>query len=176
MAIAKRAFSFNYKIIKKGNKENDPSLWIGATSLSAIDRVKISPMIIHLLCLLSYLFTYSSLFPLAFHSTPSFRQLILQTFVFSSSFLLSSKIKRSLIRSRRKVKKKEKSGTFSWISWPAEISIYIGPVGGACSATCSPRLIRSVCVREINNPDMPLAASLQRNLYTRRFITGETIL
>lgn len=108
MAIAKRAFSFNYKIIKKGNKENDPSLWIGATSLRAIDRVKISPMIIHLLCLLSYLFTYSSLFPLAFHSTPSFRQLILQTFVFSSSFLLSSKIKRSLIRSRRKVKKKRK--------------------------------------------------------------------
>lgn len=120
MAIVKRAFSFNYKIIKKGNKENDPSLRIGATSLRAIDRVKISPMIIYifpLLCLLWYLFTYSSLSPLVFHSPRLFVNLFSRSNVrlLPFFFLLSSKIKRSLIRSRRKAKKKKKkeSGTFS---------------------------------------------------------------
>lgn len=114
MAIVKRAFSFNYKIIKKGNKENDPSLRIGATSLRAIDRVKISPMIIYnIFSRFSaffgiYLLTRPFLHSFSIHPVFSSTYSPVQTFVCFLFFLLSSKIKRSLIRSRRKAKKKKK--------------------------------------------------------------------
>lgn len=109
----KRAFSFNYKIIKKGNKENDPSLRISATSLRAIDRVKISPMIIHTSSRFSaffgiYLLTRPFLHSFSIHPVFSSTYSPVQTFVCFLFFLLSSKIKRSLIRSRRKAKKKKK--------------------------------------------------------------------
>lgn len=135
-------------------------------------------MVIHLpvsqAYLLWYLFTCP--FSIRFPFTASFRQLILSSKHLFTSFLLSSKIKGRLKRSLMFQTKSEKQRNiveFLSGSW-RDICLH-RTVGDACSAI-SPRLIRSACVREINNPDRPLPASLQRNLYTRRFITGETIL